>query len=88
VKVLYSLNCVLSKWCTCQLKYACGGLDAAFGDLLAFLERSHKNHVALPVASAAKSRTLYLVGGAMKSQMYLEAERRKTFVSWPHKEYR
>ncbi|XP_068681369.1 baculoviral IAP repeat-containing protein 6-like isoform X1 [Montipora foliosa] len=76
------------KWCTCQLKYPCSDLDAAFIDLIEHLEQSHKNHAALPVASAVSSRTKYLLGGGQKSHLFLEAERRKTFVSWPHKEYR
>ena len=78
----------LLKWCTCQLKYPCSDLDAAFIDLIEHLEKSHKNHAALPVASAVSSRTKYLLGGGQKSHLFLEAERRKTFVSWPHKEYR
>ena len=82
------MNCILSQWCTCQVKYPCGSLDAAFGDLIRFLEKSHKNHVALPVSSAVHLRNMYLFDVQGKLPMCLEAERRKTFLSWPHKEYR
>lgn len=87
-----------SKWCTCQLKYACSALDAAFGDLVTYLKRNSKNHAALPVVSAVQSRTMYLLevvttdnkpsSPGNKSPMFMEAVRRKTFSSWPHKEYR
>ena len=86
--VLFVLCLMLFKWCTCQLKYPCGDLDSAFNDLIECLEKSHKNHAALPVASAVSSRTKYLLGGGEKPSLCIEAERRKTFMSWPHKEYR
>lgn len=86
--VLFVLFLILFKWCTCQLKYPCGDLECAFNDLIECLEKSHKNHAALPVASAVSSRTKYLLGGGVKPSLCIEAERRKTFMSWPHKEYR
>ena len=84
----FVLFLMLFKWCTCQLKYPCGDLDSAFNDLIECLEKSHKNHAVLPVASAVSSRTKYLLGGGGKPSLCIEAERRKTFMSWPHKEYR
>ncbi|KAJ7354952.1 Baculoviral IAP repeat-containing protein 6 [Desmophyllum pertusum] len=87
-----------SQWCTCQLKYACSALDVAFSDLVTYLQRSCKNHAALPVVSAMRSRTMYLLEYVTaeskpsmpgnKLAMFMEAVRRKTFLSWPHKEYR
>lgn len=95
---LLIFTCFPSKWCTCQLKYACSALDAAFADLITYLQRSCKNHAALPVVSAVQSRTMYLLEVVTtdnkpslpgnKSPMFMEAVRRKTFSSWPHKEYR
>lgn len=80
------------------MKYACSALDVAFSDLVTYLQRSCKNHAALPVVSAMRSRTMYLLEYVTaeskpsmpgnKLAMFMEAVRRKTFLSWPHKEYR
>lgn len=63
-------------------------MDTAFGDLTRYLEKNHKNHAALPVVSAVHLRNMCLFDVQGKLPMCVEAERRKTFVSWPHKEYR
>ena len=94
----FYLHLFFLQWCTCQLKYACSALDTAFADLMTYLQRSCKNHAALPVVSAVRSRTMYLLEVVTtdnkpslpgnKSPMFMEAVRRKTFSSWPHKEYR
>ena len=80
------------------MKYACSALNTTFSDLATYLQKNCKNHAALPVVSAIHSRTLYLLevvtadnkpsSPGNKFPMFMEAVRRKTFLSWPHKEYR